>query len=150
MAQFFIRRPVFAIVIALLIVLAGALSVWQLPIEQFPPVAPPTVQVSTSYPGASASTVENTVVQVIEQQLNAMTAVHGQNVQVSGAQLGDTPATPHQQLTATITESTLMRTPEQFGAVLLKALPDGSQVRLRDVSRIALGAESFAVDDQYN
>ncbi|HVZ44891.1 MAG TPA: efflux RND transporter permease subunit [Ramlibacter sp.] len=282
MAQFFIRRPIFAIVIALLIVLAGALSVWQLPIEQFPPIAPPTVQIGTTYPGASASTVENTVVQVIEQQMNGidhllymasnsddtgqstttltfapgtdpniaqvqvqnklqlavpqlpqqvqqsgirvtkstnsflmvaafysrdhsmskfdianyvvshvqdpisridgvgnlnvfgsqyamriwldpeklnsfgltpldvMAAVQGQNVQVSGGQLGGTPAVAHQQLTATITESTLMRTPEQFGAVLLKALPDGSQVRLRDVSRIALGAESFAVDDQYN
>src|SRR5207244_302529 len=57
---------------------------------------------------------------------------------------------PNQQLTATITEATLMRTPDQFGAVVLKALPDGSQVRLRDVARIALGAESFAVDDQYN
>src|SRR5438105_2478352 len=282
MPNFFIRRPIFAIVIALLIMLVGGLSIFTLPIEQYPPVAPPTVQISTTYPGASATTVESTVVQVIEQQmsgidhllymsslsddtgqstttitfapgtnpdvaqvqvqnklqlavpqlptqvqqagirvtkstssflmvvgfrsldrsmskfdianyvvshvqdpisridgvgnlnvfgsqyamriwldpdklngfgltpLDVMTAVQGQNVQVSGGQLGGTPAVAHQQLTATITESTLLRTPEQFGAVLLKALPDGSQVRLRDVSRIALGAESFAVDDQYN
>jgi hydrophobe/amphiphile efflux-1 (HAE1) family protein len=282
MATFFIRRPVFAIVIALLIMLVGGLSIFTLPIEQYPPVAPPTVQISTTYPGASATTVESTVVQVIEQQMSGIdhliymssnsddtgqstttltfapgadpdiaqvqvqnklqlavpqlpaqvqqsgirvtkstssflmvvgfyssdnsmskfdianyvvsniqdplsridgvgnfnvfgtqyamriwldpnklnsfglapldvtTALQGQNVQISGGQLGGAPAIANQQLTATITEATLLRTPEQFGAVVLKALPDGSQVRLRDVARIALGAENFAVDSQYN
>jgi hydrophobe/amphiphile efflux-1 (HAE1) family protein len=282
MARFFIARPIFAIVIAVLIVMVGALSILKLPIEQFPPIAPPSVQISTTYPGASATTVESTVVQVIEQQMNGIdhliymssnsddtgqsttsltfapgtdpdiaqvqvqnklqlavpqlpaqvqqsgirvtkstssflmvvgfvsrdgsmskfdianyvvshlqdpisridgvgnfnvfgsqyamriwldpnklnsfglapldvtTALQGQNVQISGGQLGGTPAVAKQQLTATITEATLLRTPDEFGAVLLKALPDGSQVRLRDVARIALGAESFAVDTQYN
>jgi hydrophobe/amphiphile efflux-1 (HAE1) family protein len=282
MARFFIARPIFAIVIAILIMLVGGLSIFALPIEQYPPIAPPSVQISTNYPGASATTVESTVVQVIEQQMSGIdhllymasnsddsgqstttltfapgsdpdiaqvqvqnklqlavpqlplqvqqsgvrvtkstssflmvvgfysrdnsmskfdianyvvshlqdpisringvgnfnvfgsqyamrvwldpnklnsyalapldvtTALQGQNVQISGGQLGGTPAVAGQQLTATITEATLMRTPEQFGAVLLKALPDGSQVRLRDVARIALGAESFAVDTQYN
>jgi hydrophobe/amphiphile efflux-1 (HAE1) family protein len=282
MARFFIARPIFAIVLAVLIMLVGGLSIFKLPIEQFPPVAPPSVQISTTYPGASATTVESTVVQVIEQQMNGIdhllymssnsddtgqsttsltfapgtdpdiaqvqvqnklqlavpqlpaqvqqsgirvtkstssflmvvgffsrngsmskfdianyivshvqdpisridgvgnfnvfgtqyamriwldpnklnsfalapldvtTALQGQNVQISGGQLGGTPAVANQQLTATITEATLMRTPEQFGAVLLKAMPDGSQVRLRDVARITLGAESFAVDTQYN
>src|SRR3979411_2221634 len=82
--------------------------------------------------------------------LDVSAALLAQNVQISGGQLGGTPAVSNQQLTATITEATLLRTPEQFGGVLLKALPDGSQVRLRDVARIALGAESFAVDTQYN
>src|SRR5882762_1058496 len=282
MAKFFIGRPVFAIVIAVLIMLAGGLSILGLPIEQYPPIAPPSVQISTTYPGASATTVESTVVQVIEQQMSGIdhliymasssddtgqstttltfapgsdpdiqqvqlqnklqlavpqlptqvqqsgirvtkstssflmvvgfysrdksmskfdianyvvshvqdplsridgvgtfnvfgsqyamriwldpnklssfglapldvtAALQGQNVQISGGQLGGTPAVANQQLTATITESTLLRTPDQFGAVLLKALPDGSQVRLRDVARIGLGAESFAVDTQYN
>jgi hydrophobe/amphiphile efflux-1 (HAE1) family protein len=282
MATFFIRRPVFAIVIALLIMLVGGLSILNLPIEQYPPVAPPTVQISTTYPGASATTVESTVVQVIEQQMSGIdhllymsslsddtgqstttitlapgtdpdiaqvqvqnklqlavpqlpaqvqqsgirvtkstssflmvvgfysrdhsmtkfdianfvvshlqdpisridgvgnfnvfgtqyamriwldpnklnslglapldvtTALEGQNVQISGGQLGGTPAVSNQQLTATITEATLLRTPEQFGAIVLKALPDGSQVRVRDVARIALGAENFAVDTKYN
>jgi hydrophobe/amphiphile efflux-1 (HAE1) family protein len=282
MARFFIARPIFAIVLAVLIMLVGGLSIFKLPIEQFPPVAPPSVQISTTYPGASATTVESTVVQVIEQQMNGIdhllymssnsddtgqsttsltfapgtdpdiaqvqvqnklqlavpqlpaqvqqsgirvtkstssflmvvgffsrngsmskfdianyivshvqdpisridgvgnfnvfgtqyamriwldpnklnsfalapldvtTALQSQNVQISGGQLGGTPAVANQQLTATITEATLMRTPEQFGAVLLKAMPDGSQVRLRDVARITLGAESFAVDTQYN
>src|SRR5882757_1087841 len=72
MATFFIRRPVFAIVIALLIMLVGGLSILKLPIEQYPPVAPPTVQISTTYPGASATTVESTVVQVIEQQMSGI------------------------------------------------------------------------------
>jgi multidrug efflux pump len=282
MAKFFIGRPVFAIVIAVLIMLVGGLSILTLPIEQYPPIAPPSVQISTNYPGASATTVESTVVQVIEQQMSGIdhliymsslsddtgqstttltfapgadpniaqvqvqnklqlavpqlpqqvqqsgirvtkstssflmvvgfysrdgsmskfdianyvvshvqdplsridgvgtfnvfgsqyamriwldpnklssfglapldvtAALQGQNVQISGGQLGGTPAVANQQLTATITEATLLRTPDQFGAVLLKALPDGSQVRLRDVARVALGAESFAVDTQYN
>src|ERR1700674_4338036 len=72
MAKFFINRPIFAIVIALLIMLGGALSITQLPIEQYPPIAPPTVQISTSYPGASATTVNNVVVQVIEQQMSGI------------------------------------------------------------------------------
>src|SRR5258706_16401120 len=72
MATFFIRRPVFAIVIALLIMLVGGLSILSLPIEQYPAGAPPTVQISTSFPGASATTVESTVVQVIEQQMSGI------------------------------------------------------------------------------
>src|SRR3979411_2676958 len=72
MAKFFIDRPIFAIVIAVLIMLAGALSIFSLPIEQYPPIAPPTVQISTTYPGASAPTVHDTVVQVIEQQMNGL------------------------------------------------------------------------------
>src|SRR5712664_3855650 len=282
MAKFFINRPIFAIVIAILIMLAGAISITTLPIDQYPPIAPPTVQIGTSYPGASAVTVNNVVVQVIEQQMsgidnliymssvsddtgqstttltftpgtnpdiaqvqvqnklqlavpllpqtvqqsgvrvtkstnaflmfvgfistdNSMSkfdianyvvshvqdplsrvndvgnlnvlgtqyamriwldlnklnnyaltpldvsaALLAQNVQISGGQLGGTPAVANQQLNATITEATLLRTPEEFGAILLKALPDGSQVRLRDVARIALGAESFSIDNKYN
>ncbi|MDB5864106.1 MAG: multidrug efflux transporter permease [Betaproteobacteria bacterium] len=282
MAKFFIDRPIFAIVIALLIMIAGGLSILSLPIEQYPPVAPPTVQISTTYPGASATTVQDTVVQVIEQQMSGLdnllymsstsddtgqstttltfaagtnpdvaqvqvqnklqlatpnlpqqvqqsgirvtkstssflmvvgfvstdnsmskfdianylvsnlqdpisrvngvgnfnvfgsqyamriwldpnklnsfalapldvtAALQAQNVQISGGQLGGTPAVQNQQLTAAITEATLRRTPEQFGNILLKVLPDGSQVRLRDVARIALGAESFNVDTKYN
>jgi hydrophobe/amphiphile efflux-1 (HAE1) family protein len=282
MATFFINRPIFAIVIALIIMLAGGLAIFTLPIDQYPPIAPPTVQISTTYPGASATTVNNVVVQVIEQQMsgidnliymssvsddtgqstttltfapgtnpdiaqvqvqnklqlavpllpaqvqqsgvrvtkstnaflmfvgfistdNSMSkfdianyvvshvqdpisrvsgvgnfnvlgtqyamriwldlnkldnyaltpldvsaALLAQNVQISGGQLGGTPAVANQQLTATITEATLLSTPDQFGAIVLKALPDGSQVRLRDVARIALGAENFIVDNKYN
>src|SRR3977135_1270920 len=72
MAKFFIDRPIFAIVIALLIMLAGGLSIFSLPIEQYPPIAPPSVQISTTYPGASATTVQDTGVQVIEQQMSGL------------------------------------------------------------------------------
>ena len=72
MARFFIDRPIFAIVIAILIMLAGGLAIGTLPVEQYPTIAPPTIQISTTYPGASASTVENTVVQVIEQQMSGI------------------------------------------------------------------------------
>jgi hydrophobe/amphiphile efflux-1 (HAE1) family protein len=282
MASFFVRRPIFAIVIALLIMLAGGLSISTLSIEQVPPIAPPTVQINASYPGASAQTVENTVVQVIEQQLSGIdrllylgatsdqngqavitltfepgtnpdvaqsqvnnkvqlslpllpaqvqqlgvsvtkstnsflmaiglistdgsmskfdlanylvshlqdpisringvgnfsvqgtqyamriwldptkltnyaltpldvtAAIQNQNVQVAGGQLGGTPAPYAQQLNAAITEATLLRTPEEFGAILLKVQPDGSQVRVRDVARVELGAENFNVDNKYN
>jgi len=282
MAKFFIDRPIFAIVLAILIMVAGALSVFTLPIEQYPPIAPPSVQIGTTYPGASATTVQDTVVQVIEQQMSGLdhllymsstsddtgqstttltfatgtdpdiaqvqvqnkvqaatsnlpqqvqqsgvrvtkstssflmvvgfvstdnsmnkfdianyvvsniqdpvsrvsgvgnlsvfgsqyamriwldpnklasfaltpldvtAALQAQNVQISGGQLGGTPAVQNQQLNAAITEATLLRTPEEFNNILLKVLPDGSQVRLRDVARVALGAESFNVDNQYN
>jgi multidrug efflux pump len=282
MSKFFIDRPIFAIVIAILIMLGGALTIFTLPIEQFPPVAPPSVQISTSYPGASATTVQNTVVQVIEQQLSGIdnllyvssnsddtgqstttltfasgtnpdiaqvqvqnklqlatpllpaqvqqagvrvtkstnaflmvigfistdhsmnkydianyvvsnvqdplsringvgnlnvfgsqyamrvwldpaklnayslnpsdvtAALQAQNVQVSGGQLGGNPAVPHQQLSATITESTLLRTPGDFEQVLLKVMPNGAQVRVRDVARVTLGAENFNIDNKYN
>jgi multidrug efflux pump len=282
MAKFFIERPIFAIVIALLVMLAGGLSVVRMPVEQYPTIAPPSIQITANYVGASAQTATDTVVQVIEQQMNGLNnliylssnaddsgtatitltfapgtnpdiaqvqvqnklqlatpllptqvqqtgvrvtqsssgylliagfvstdhsmskfdianyivsqlqdplsrvpgvgnfnvfgtqyamriwvdtdklnsfqltpvdvsnAIQAQNVQVAGGQLGGTPAPASQRLTATITEATLLRTPEQFGSILLKANPDGSQVRIRDVARIELGAENYFVDTRYN
>jgi multidrug efflux pump len=282
MPRFFIERPIFAIVIAILIMLTGMLSIARLAIEQYPSIAPPSIQVSATYPGASATTVENTVVQVIEQQISGVdhlmylsatsddfgsstitlafepgtdpdiaqvqvqnklqlavpllppqvqqsgirvtksgaaflmvaafvssdphmskydiadyvvshvqdpvsridgvgninvfgtqyamriwldpnklnafaltpvdvtNALQSQNVQISGGQLGGTPAPSSQRLTDSISESTLLRTPAEFGQVLLKVNPDGSQVRLSDVARIELGAENFNIDDKYN
>jgi multidrug efflux pump len=282
MAKFFIDRPIFAIVIAILISLAGALSIAMLPIEQYPTIAPPAVQISAQYSGASAETVENTVVQVVEQELSGLdhllymsstsddsgaatitvtfqpgtnadiaqvqvqnklqlatpqlpaavqqagikvtkstngflliagiyssdksmskfdianylvshlqdpvsringvgavnvfgtqyamriwldadklnsyqltpvdvsNAILSQNVQVAGGQLGGTPAVSGQQLTATITEASLLRTTEQFGNLFLKVNVNGSQVRLRDVARIERGAETYFIDSRYS
>jgi multidrug efflux pump len=282
MAKFFIDRPIFAIVIAIVLMLAGGLSIFGLPVSQYPPIAPPTIQIQGNYPGASAKTVENTVVQVIEQQMNGIdhvlyiastsddsgtatvtltfeagtnpdiaqvqvqnklqlavpllpqavqqaglkvvkssssfllvaafvssdnsmskydianyvashvqdplsrvngvgnvtlfgtqfamriwldptklysygltpvdvvSALGAQNVQIPAGQLGGTPAPSEQRLTAAITEASLLRSPEQFGAVLLKVNTDGSQVRLRDVSRVELGGENYIVDTKYN
>jgi multidrug efflux pump len=282
MARFFIDRPIFAIVIALLAMLVGGISVVSMPVEQYPTIAPPSIQITANYVGASADTTTNTVVQVIEQQMNGLsnllylssnaddtgtatitltfaagtnpdiaqvqvqnklqlatpllpaqvqqagirvtqssngylliagfvstdqsmsrydianyvashlqdplsringvgnfnifgsqyamriwldpsklnsfqltpvdvtTAIANQNVQVAGGQLGGTPAVPNQRLTATITEATLLRTPQQFGSILLKVNQDGSQVRIRDVARVELGAETYFVDSRYN
>src|ERR1700680_3549862 len=282
MAKFFIDRPIFAIVIAILVMLAGGLSIVSMPIEQYPTIAPPSIQVTSTYAGASAETVENTVVQVIEQQMSGLdhllylssnaydsgqatttltfaagtnpdiaqvqvqnklqlatpllpaqvqqtgirvtkssngyllaagfvssdnsmsrfdiadyivshvqdplsridgvgnstvfggtqyavrlwlagdkrtsfaftpvdptTAIQNQNVQVAGGQLGGTPAPATQRLTATITEATLLRTPAEFGNILLKVNTDGSEVRIRDVARIDLGAETYFIDSRY-
>jgi len=282
MPQFFIARPIFAIVLALLIMLGGGLSIATLPVEQFPPIAPPSVQINANYAGASASTMQNTVVQVIEQQMSGIddlmymastsddsgrstttltfetgadpniaqvqvqnklqlampqlpaqvqqagvrvtkssssflmvigfisrngsmskydianflvskvqdpisrvngvgdlnvygtqyamrvwldlsklnsfalnpqdvtSALTAQNVQVSAGQLGGLPAAGNPQLSATITESTLLRTAEDFGAVVLKSQQNGALVRLRDVARIVRGPENFVVDNKYN
>ena len=70
MAKFFIHRPIFAIVISLIIVLVGILAAFQLPIAQYPQISPPTVSVSTTYTGANAEVVNQTVAQVIEDQVN--------------------------------------------------------------------------------
>jgi hydrophobe/amphiphile efflux-1 (HAE1) family protein len=72
MARFFIDRPVFAWVLALLVMMAGAIALFNLPVAQFPPLAPPAVAITVTYPGASAETVEDTVVQVIEQQMGGL------------------------------------------------------------------------------
>ncbi|MEG2113336.1 MAG: multidrug efflux RND transporter permease AcrD [Hafnia sp.] len=72
MANFFIDRPIFAWVIAIIISLTGLLAINTLPVEQYPNLAPPTVRISASYPGASAQTLENTVTQIIEQNMTGL------------------------------------------------------------------------------
>ncbi|GAA7755886.1 MAG: multidrug efflux RND transporter permease subunit [Burkholderiaceae bacterium] len=282
MSNFFIERPIFAWVIALVIMLAGVLSIRSLPINQYPAIAPPTIAISVTYPGASAQTVQDTVVQVIEQQLNGLdrlryissesnsdgsmtitvtfeqgtnpdiaqvqvqnklalatpllpqevqqqgirvtksvrnfllivglistdpnmtredlsnyivsniqdplsrtagvgdfqvfgsqyamriwldpaklnsyqlapldvsNAIKAQNVQVASGQLGGLPAVRGQQLNATVIGKTRLQTAEQFGDILLKVNPDGSQVRLKDVADVALGGQDYTINAQYN
>ncbi|MEA3586990.1 efflux RND transporter permease subunit [Pseudidiomarina sp. 1APP75-27a] len=72
MAKFFIDRPIFAWVIAIIIMLAGSLAITQLPVEQYPQIAPPSVQINATYPGATAETLEESVTQIIEQNLNGI------------------------------------------------------------------------------
>jgi multidrug efflux pump len=282
MANFFIDRPIFAWVIAIILMLAGLASVFSLPIAQYPTIAPPAIQISATYPGASATTVENTVTQVVEQQMSGLdhllyisstsddsgaatitltfaagtnadiaqvqvqnklqlatpllpqavqqngtkvtkssssfllfmafvsedgsmgrndltnyvaskvqdqisrvdgvgtvqlfgsqyairiwldankltnyaltpldvkNAVSAQNVQIAAGGLGGAPAVPGQMMQATITQSTLLQTPEQFGNILMKVNTDGSQVRLKDVARIELGPENYNFDTKYS
>ena len=282
MAQFFIDRPIFAWVIAIIIMLAGALAIKQLPISQYPAIAPPQISINAMYPGASAKTVEDTVTQVIEQKMNGIdnltymsatsdsngavsitltfdaatdpniaqvqvqnklqlavpllpqtvqqqgiqvtkstrnfllipgfysddgsmsrydlsdyvaaniqdvvsrtagvgdvqlfgsqyamriwldpnklnnykltpgdvkAAIKAQNVQVSAGKLGGTPSVQGQQLNATITSQTLLKTPEEFDAIILRTSPEGSTVHLRDVARSELGSESYDTQARYN
>ena len=72
MSSFFIERPIFAWVIAIVIMLAGLFAVLTLPVEQYPKIAPPSISITTAYPGASAQVVENSVTQVIEQNLTGI------------------------------------------------------------------------------
>ena len=72
LSKFFLERPVFAWVIAIIIMLVGALAIYSLPISQYPPIAPPSIYIQTFYPGASAETVENSVTQIIEQKMTGL------------------------------------------------------------------------------
>lgn len=72
MANFFIDRPIFAWVLAIIICLTGTMAIFSLPVEQYPDLAPPNVRITASYPGASAQTLENTVTQVIEQNMTGL------------------------------------------------------------------------------
>jgi multidrug efflux pump len=72
MAHFFIDRPIFAWVIAMVIMLAGGLSIMSLPVSQYPSIAPPTIAINANYPGASAKTVEDSVTQIIEQKMTGL------------------------------------------------------------------------------
>ena len=282
MAQFFIQRPIFAWVIAIIIMLGGALSISKLPLEQYPEIAPPRVTIGTQYTGASAETVENSVTQIIEQQLKGIdnmlymsatsnasgqaritltfapgtnvdvaqvqvqnkiqgalnrlpesvksrgvfinkggqdflvtysfysqdptmtevdigdyinaslvdvigrlegvgdinvfgtsyamriwmdpakmekfglmpsdlaNALNAQNAQVSAGQLGALPAVNNQQLNATITARTKLKTVDQFEDIVLKAATDGSVVTIKDVARVELGAENLNVQAKLN
>jgi multidrug efflux pump len=282
MSRYFIDRPIFAWVIAIVLMLAGMLAIRSLPIAQFPEIAPPTVTITATYPGADAETLERTTTQIIEQQLKGIdnlryfssssssagnttvtltfeqgtdpdiaqvqvqnklqaamsllpqevqrqgvqvaksaasfllvvglystdgshsntdlsdmvvsrlqdpisrvngvgelqifgsqyamriwldplkmrnfsvtvedvtAAVTAQNAQISAGQLGGLPSPETQELNATVSVSSRLQTPEQFGAIRLKTAQSGAVVRLRDVARIALGAELYGFDVKYN
>ena len=282
MARFFIDRPIFAWVIAIVIMLAGLASIFTLPLEQYPDIAPPRVNISATYTGASAKTIEDSVTQVIEQsmkgidnltymtgssnasggasvsltfdagtdpdvaqmqvqnklqqamprlpqvvqsqgvtvnksnvdillvislisedpkvspidigdfinstvidqisrvdgvgevtaigggyamrvwmdparlvQYNLMpsdigAAIQAQNTEVSAGQLGGLPAAPGQQLNATITARSKLTTVDEFRNIVLKSATEGSVVRLKDVARVELGADSYTPRTEFN
>ena len=282
MARFFIDRPIFAWVIAIIIMLAGALSITSLPVSMYPTVAPPSVEIRATYPGASAKVVEDSVTQIIEQNMKGLdgliyfssqsssngmatimltfesgtdpdiaqvqvqnklqlampllpqevqrqginvakstssflavigfvsedgsmdrndiadyvganvvdplsrvagvgniqvfgskyamriwvdpnklhtyalsipevtAAVQAQNAQVAIGQLGGTPAIDGQQLNATINAQGRLQTPEQFRQIILRSNQDGSVLRLGDVARVELGAETYDFVSQFN
>src|SRR5512135_113796 len=69
LSRFFLKRPVFAWVIAIILMVAGMLAIYKLPVSQYPPIAPPSIAITAFYPGASAETVENSITQIIEQKM---------------------------------------------------------------------------------
>ena len=69
LSKFFLQRPVFAWVIAIMMMVLGCVVIYNLPISQYPPIAPPSIAITASYPGASAETVEDSVTQIIEQKM---------------------------------------------------------------------------------
>ena len=72
MSKFFIHRPIFAWVIAIFVIIAGVVSIRLLPVSQYPMVAPPTISVTSSYPGANATTIDETVNSLIEREMNGV------------------------------------------------------------------------------
>lgn len=84
MANFFIDRPIFARVLAILICLTGTTAIFSLPVEQYPELSPPNVRISANYPGASAQTLENTVTRVIEQNMTGLDNLMYMSSQSSG------------------------------------------------------------------
>jgi multidrug efflux pump subunit AcrB len=72
LSKFFLDRPVFAWVIAIIIMLTGCLAIYSLPVSQYPPIAPPSIYINATYAGASAETVENSVTQIIEQKMTGL------------------------------------------------------------------------------
>ena len=72
LSKFFLDRPVFAWVIAIIIMLTGCLAIYSLSISQYPPIAPPSIYINATYAGASAETVENSVTQIIEQKMTGL------------------------------------------------------------------------------
>jgi len=135
MSRFFIDRPVFAWVIAIILMVVGMLSISSLPVAQYPAVAPPSISISANYPGASAETLEDTVTQVIEQKLNGLDHLRyiQSNSQSSGAvsitvtfDVGTNPDTAQVQVQNKVAlASPLLPTAVQIqGVVVAKAVND--------------------------
>src|SRR5436190_130864 len=207
MSKFFIRRPIVAIVIAIIMTLVGVVSMIQLPISQYPNIVPPEIQVRANYTGADAQTIEQSVAAPIEQQMSGVekstynniflanyaninlidqiTRVPGiSNVQVFGAgqyamrlwvkpdqlaklsvtvtdiinalraqntvnpagQIGGEPAPPGQEFTYTVRSPGRLTSSEEFGEIVIRANPDGSLLRLKEVARMELGAQVYTLN----
>src|SRR5436190_13680509 len=185
MSEFFVRRPIVAIVIAILMTLIGGVCMLALPIAQYPQIAPPEIQVQTHYTGADALTVEQSVAAPIEQLMSVpgignvqifgagqyamrlwvkpdqlaklgitvpdiITAVQKQNTVNPAGQVGGEPIPSGQKFTYTVRAQGRLQTPEEFGEIVVRANADGSFVRVKDIARIDLGAQTYNLKSRLN
>src|SRR5439155_1469394 len=165
MSKFFIHRPVFAGVIAIIIVLAGLVAAKLLAVSQYPEIAPPTVLITTSYPGASAETLSRTVAAPIEEQLSGVerlsffsstsssngtlqitaTFEPGTNVDQSVFNVNHRVqiAPPRQSHVYTVTATGRLVEPEEFEEIVVRAQGSSGILRLKDIARTELGALNY-------
>src|SRR5438132_1511501 len=161
MSRFFINRPIVAMVIAILMVIVGAVSILILPTAQFPEIVPPEVVVQATYVGADAVTVEQAVATPLEQQMtgvdnmNYMYSINANNglMQLTvnpAGQIGSEPVPRGQDYTYAVRARGRLETADEFGQIILRANPDGSILKLRDVARIELGAQTYNQEARFN
>src|SRR5216683_520345 len=173
-SKFFIERPVLANVLAVLMIVIGGVALFQLPVAQYPNVVPPTISVTTRYPGAGARAVIDTVALPIEQQVNGVdgmiymqsySASDGsytlivtfkigtdinfaqvlvQNQQVTAGQLGMPPGPNTQAFQYTLDIAARLDDVSQFENIVVKTEQNGQMVYLRDVGRVELGAQTYS------
>src|SRR5947199_20286 len=148
-SHFFIDRPIFASVLSIVILIVGGVALLQLPIAQYPDVAPPTIQVTATYPGANAKVVADTVATPIEQEVNGVermlymaskctnAGAMNLNVQVAAGRIGQPPVPQDQSITFDMPINTLGRLPDeqQFENIIVKTGKNGQIVHLKDVVR---------------
>src|SRR5260221_325570 len=144
MSRFFIERPIFASVIAIIVTLAGLVA-WQvLPVAQYPEIAPPTVTITAALPGASAETLSRTVAAPIEEQLSGVEGLlYFQSTSSSNGTLTITCTFEVGTDVYTVTAQGRLIQPEEFGNIVLRASGPGGVLRVKDIARIELGAISY-------
>ena len=143
-SAFFIARARFAMVISLVIIIAGIIAIRVLPVAQFPDIVPPQVSVQAFYPGASAEILAETVAAPIEAEV--VEAIRRQNLQAAAGRLGAPPDNATRAFTYTLQAKGRLTSPEEFERILVRTNPDGSVIRLADVARLELGAQTYDAD----
>src|SRR5258705_53404 len=180
MAKFFIDRPIFAIVIAIVTVILGAVAIPNLPIATYPEVVPPVVQITANLRGGNAQDLERTGAQPVAQQLVALdrmlyffsrssndgrltvdvtldlptnvatTAIQAQNRQNPSGSIGQPPVASGTDLQYPVNAAGRLVDPQQFGDIVLRAEPDGSLLRIRDLARVELGAQDYKTFSRFD
>src|SRR5438445_22865 len=163
MSRFFIDRPIFATVLALVIVIIGLIACYTLPIAEYPDIVPPTIVVNAKYPGASPQVIADTVATPLEQEINGVErmlylaslnmtagdvvqALREQNVQVAAGVIGQPPTPSGNPLQLSVTTQGRLLQPEQFGDIIIKTGGSGRMTRLRDIARVELGARDCSAN----